>query len=92
MTVTLSHGGGLHGHLGLVVISTSEYNNISGRHFVKPVHPGKSTIPDNSALHDAIRLCEEHIQQLNHFHETLAVENVLKSQIIGAIDSVNIKE
>ena len=90
-SVTSSLGGGFHGHLGLV-ISASEYNNISGCHFAKPIHPGKLTIPDGSALHDAIRLDEEHIQQLNHFHKILTVEYTLKSQIIGALDSTYIKE
>ena len=84
-------GGGLHGHLGLV-IPTSEYNNISGCHFIKPVFPEKLQIPNNSAPHDAIRMHEEHNKTIKHFHEIIAVENVLKSQIIGAIDSVYIKE
>ena len=72
-TVTSSLGGGLHRHLGLV-IPTSEYSNILGSQFIIPVHPGKLTIPQNSALHDAIRLCEEHNEKLKHFHETIAVK------------------
>ena len=72
-SVTSSLGGGLHRHLGLV-IPTSEYSNILGSQFIIPVHPGKLTIPQNSALHDAIRLCEEHNEKLKHFHETIAVK------------------
>ena len=83
--------GGLHGHLALVV-PASLYNKISGCHFAKHIHAGILTIPDGSALHNVIRFCKEHIQQLNHFHETLAVENALQRQIIGAIDSTYIKE
>ena len=59
VSVTSNLGGGLHGHLE-VVIPAFEYNNISGCHFVEPFHPGKLTIPDVGALHDAIRLCERH--------------------------------
>ena len=91
VSVTSSLGGRLYCHLGLV-IPTSEYNNILCCYFVRPLHPGKLTLPDSSVLQYTIRLCEEHIQQLHYFHETITVENALKSHIIGAIDSVYIKE
>ena len=81
----------LHGHLGLV-IPISEYNNISGCYFIKPVHSGTLIPSKTSALHDAIRICEKHNEILKHFHETNTNKNVLKSQIIGAMESVCIKE
>ena len=89
--MTSSLGGWLHYHLGLG-IPVSKYSNISGYLFILSVHPGKLTIPENSALHDTICICEEYNEKLKHFHETIAVENVLRSQMNGAIESVYIKE
>ena len=90
-SVTSSLGGGLHGQLGLV-IPTSKYNIISGCNFIRPVHPRQLKIPENSVLHNAIRIREEHHEKLKHFHETPTIENVLKSQIIKSIESVYINE
>ena len=39
-----------------------------------------------------IRICEEYNQQVNSIREIFAVENPLKSQIIGAIEPIYIKE
>ena len=75
-SVISSLGGGLHGHLGLV-ISTSKYSNISGCHFIRPVHPGKLTIPEKSLWRATKTLSWKN-----------AVENVIKRQIIGAVESV----
>ena len=90
-SVTSTLGGGLHGHLSLV-LPTSEYDNISGCHFIKPVHPGTLTISKNSALHDAIRIREEQNEKLKYFHERDTIKNVLKSHIRGAMESVYIKK
>ena len=43
-SITSSLVRGLHGHLGLV-IPVSKYSNILGCQFIRPVHPGKLTIP-----------------------------------------------
>ena len=48
-------GGGDHGHLGLVLTAT-EYANISATPYLKPVHPGILTIPVGTAQHAANRL------------------------------------
>ena len=89
--MTSSLGGGLHGYLCLV-IPASEYNDISGCTFIRPVHPGQLKMSENSALHHAIRIRKEHNEKLKHLHETTTIENVLKSQIIGYIESVYFKE
>ena len=56
------------------------------------MNPGTLTVSKTSALHNAIRIHEEHNEKLKYFHETNAIKKVLKSQIIGAMESVYIKE
>ena len=43
-SVTSSLGGGLHGHLGLLLIPASKYSNISGCQFIRLVHSGNFKI------------------------------------------------
>ena len=49
-------------------------------------------ITDNTELHDAIILQEWHNKKLQLFRETLAVESILKSQIIASIDPIYLKD
>ena len=49
-------------------------------------------MPENSALHDAIHIHEEHNEKRKYFHETTTIENVLNSHIIWSLESVYIKE
>ena len=49
-------------------------------------------MPENSDLHDTKHILEEHNKKLKHFHETSTITYVLKSQIIGSIESIYIND
>ena len=48
-------GGGLYGHLGLVLDHT-EYSSVSGTPYVHPPAPAALNIPDGTPVHTALRL------------------------------------
>lgn len=90
-SVTSDLGGGAHGHLGLVV-PAAEYQTLVNSEYVRPVHPGALVIPANTALHEAVRLREEHQQRIQTFHEVIQVENALKTHITKTIEKIYIDE
>ena len=51
--------GGVHGHLGLV-LDDATYHAATGHHYVIPIHPGALVIPAGTALHEVVRLREDH--------------------------------
>ena len=69
-------GGGAHGHLELV-LDDATYHNLTGQHYIRPAHPGALNIPNGTALHEAVRLREEHTEAVRLFRETIDVENAL---------------
>ena len=84
-------GGGQFGHLGLVLDDTTYYD-LTGSHYVRPVHPSILLIPKDTTHHEAVRLREEHNENIRLFHETMDVNNALMKQIINTIDADYIKE
>ena len=84
-------GGGAYGHLGLI-LDDATYTHLTTHHYVTPVHPGALTIPENTALHEAVRLREEHQENIRLFRETVDVKNALMKQITATIDANYIKE
>ena len=68
--VTSDLGGGSHGHLGLVLTPT-EYQNISQLLYLAPVHPGILTIAAGTTHHEATRLTLEHDEGVRLFRESL---------------------
>ena len=84
-------GGGSHGHLGLV-LSPDEYATISPVPYVAPPHPGALQIPVGTAQHVAIRLKEEHRENIRVFRESLDVQQALIKQIVTAVDEEYLQE
>ena len=79
-------GGGIFGHLGLV-IPPDRYNLISNVPFIRPNHPGPLVIPPGTAQHAAATMREIHAEQMCVFKEVNAVDQALIQQIIQAVES-----
>ena len=90
-TVISDLGGGRHGLLGLL-LSPEEYALLSNVPFHRPQHPGQLQIPAGTPQHEAIRLREEHRENIRIFRETLDVETVLTKQVVNAIAPEYLKE
>ena len=84
-------GGGNHGHLGLV-LDDATYFEATGEHYMRPPFPGLLIIPAGTALHEAHRLTNEHIEAKALYRTTIDIENALKKQIIQCIEDQYIKE
>ena len=84
-------GGGTFGHLGLVLTPT-EYTNISITPYVRPIHPGPLHIPPNITERNEARRRSEHKKEMALFHETVNLENALKRQISEAVDELYLEE
>ena len=89
--MTSNRGGGLYGHLGLI-IPTSEHNNITGSSYTKTISSRKITNYKWSC-NSWYNLHSWRIQWTNQFFPwNTCCWKYLKSQIIGAIDPIYIKE
>lgn len=84
-------GGGAHGHLGLV-LDDEAYHAATGEHYVAPNHPGALVIQAGTALHEAVRLREEHAEHIRVFRESIDVKTALMKQITSTIDNDYLKE
>jgi hypothetical protein len=84
-------GGGQFGHLGLV-LDDATYNGLTGQNYVRPLHPGALVIPTGTAHHEAVRLREEHSENIRLFRETVDVQNALMKQIINTVENDYLKE
>ena len=79
-------GGGVHGHLGLV-ISPASYAHLSATPFVRPVFPGTAAVlPPGSTQHAARTLRLHFDENLRVYHEVNNVDKALKKQIVQAIE------
>ena len=78
-------GGGLFGHLGLVMTAIA-YARVSAVPYVRPLMPAPLVIPPGTAQHAATRMREEWKEEKALFRETVDLETALKRQIIEAID------
>ena len=84
-------GGGAYGHLGLV-LDDATYNALTGENYDRPAHPGALAIAAGTALHESVRLREEHIENVRLFRETVDVTNALLKQIVNAVEKDYLKE
>ena len=84
-------GGGGHGHLGLV-LSPTEYANISPTPYVRPVHPGVLHIAPATSERVENRRRQQQKRDLAVFHETVQLENALKKQITESVDELYLEE
>lgn len=79
-------GGGNNGLLGLV-LTPAEYSIVCPTPFIKPTRPAPLSIQPLTASHDIIRLQQEHERSMDTYQDCIAVETLLKKQIVNAIDS-----
>jgi hypothetical protein len=61
-------GGAAFGHLGLV-LDDATYHRLTTHHYIAPPHPGPLVIPAGTALHEAVRLRDEHREAIQVFRE-----------------------
>ena len=83
-------GGGLYGHLGLVLDAT-EYINVSPTPYVHPPLPLALDIPAGTPVHTALRLKTDNDEAIRLHRETLSVEQALKMQIQDALEPLYLK-
>ena len=91
ISITSDLGGGQFGHLGLV-LTPPEYALLSPVPYARPAHPGALVIAAGTAQHEAIRLRDEHKENIRLFRETIDVEKVLIKLIVGAVEPQYLKE
>ena len=84
-SVTSNLGGGLHGHLGLV-LNPVEYALVTQVPFLAPVHPGPLVIAQGTSATMATAARDTHSETVRVFREYNGVEKALKQQIRKAID------
>ena len=89
-SVPSSLGGGMFGHLGLV-LSPRAYALISNAPFVRPNHPGPLVIPPGQTQAQIKALEDQHREALRVFNEVLGVEANLRQQIVSAIEAPYLK-
>ena len=83
-------GGGANGHLGLVLTPT-EYANVSAVNYVRPVHPGALVIPGGTTQHEANRLRDDHKEAVRLYREVVHVEKALIKQLGQALPEAYLK-
>ena len=88
--MTSNLGGGVNGHLGLV-LSQSEYKNISDISYQQPKHPGKLSIPASAKSTEISRLTKQNEETLREFRKNIDVKQTLIKQIVTAIDTTYLK-
>ena len=80
--------GGAHDHFGLI-LSSNEYTQLSTILYEKLSQPGLLIMPEATTHHEAVCLCKDHNEKLLLFCTTVNIKNILKSQIMQAIDKVH---
>ena len=78
-------GGGMHGHLALV-ISPTQYAMISNTPFVRPAHPGPFFYPPGTSDLNIRLLRDNHAEATRVFREVVGVDNALRAQIVEAVE------
>jgi hypothetical protein len=74
----------VHGHLALV-LSDTQYALLTNQPFVRPVHPGRLTIPQPTSNAMATVMKVEYEEAVRLFCEVQGVEKALIQQIVQAI-------
>ena len=75
-TISSEFGGGIHGHLGLV-LQEEEYQRISNTPYKRLDYLGWLNIPMGTIQHESTRLHNEHKEAVKLFRENI---DILKSQ------------
>ena len=78
-------GGGMHGHLALV-LSPTQYAMISNTPFVRPAHPGPFFYPPGTSDINIRLLRDNHAEATRVFREVVGVDNALRAQIVEAVE------
>ena len=77
-------GGGLHGHLGLI-LTPAEYANVLPTAYLRPTPPPPLTIAPGTPVHTAMRAREDHQEAVRAYKEVVNVEQTLKDQVMKAV-------
>lgn len=80
-----------YGYLGLV-LSQTEYTRVTNTQFNPPADPGTFTVPPFTAVNEAMRLQEEHKENIRKFRECNNVERALLKQIVAAVEPQYMKQ
>lgn len=87
MSVPSTRGGGLHGHLA-IILSDYDYELIAGQPFDKPVHPGPppnhAINATNAQIHAADTTYNRAIEEFQTYNTT---SNALRALLITAVES-----
>ena len=75
-----------------MVLTPTEYQNISRIPYLPPVHPGILSIDAGTTHHEATRLTLEHDESVRLFRESLELEKVLINITCNALEDTYYKE
>jgi hypothetical protein len=90
-SVTTELRGGLHGFLGLI-LSDAEYQALTGQAWVDPINPGMTAvIQAGTSAADRTQIYHEHKMQGEAWRKFNAVRNVLKQQVVSAVEDSYLK-
>jgi hypothetical protein len=84
-SVPCTLGGGNNGHLGLIIDAITYARISPASPYIRAIHPGPITTATDTAANIAERV-RVHTLAVNLFHETNLVEQIILSQISGALD------
>ena len=73
-------GGGIYGHLGLV-LSAAEYAPITPQAYIRPADPGALQIAHGTPVHDALCLRDTHERAIRKYKETLEAFDLFNADI-----------
>jgi hypothetical protein len=78
-------GGGLNGHLGLV-LTPQEYTRVNAEPYIKPDHPGILNIPQNATAPVALRMKTQFEESKRLWREAVDIERAIIKQIVKAVE------
>eukprot|EP00957_Ditylum_brightwellii_P120149 9167746-Ditylum_brightwellii.AAC.1 len=87
-SVEATFGGGLHGHLGLV-ITPAQYLQVTVNNFAPPANPRSTSVMPRQfmAAADAETIRQQHHTDLIAYTKYNNVNKALKNQLLSVIDS-----
>eukprot|EP00957_Ditylum_brightwellii_P180111 13720194-Ditylum_brightwellii.AAC.1 len=88
-TISLSLGGGAHGHIGLVMEPTL-YASLSATAYALPTAPTRATLPDNALLQARYDKDNCYKKELDTYKNHIVMDDVLKKKIQEAVVNVYI--
>jgi hypothetical protein len=86
VTISTENGGGMLGHIGIVVPVLRYVVLLTGTRLVRPVHPGAypATASDDPKTHE--RQVAEHKAEIAEYKTYMACEAWARQAIVGAVD------